>query len=283
MLCIGRAPVSSYAILAGFMVGFLSPSLAQKTAPTADSVLARLQANIANYDESVPDFSCEEHIASQEIRKGKVVGNAQVVSAFYVIRSKPGSSQGPFEESRTIQTVNGLPSKKQSLKLPYRFNGGYANALDLVSAKNMGCYNDTLIDKPDSAGHPMMVLEITPKPNKDTNADCRMANQRGFTRARVDPDTMQILQLENSADDPHLKIPLPFTPSFLFSRHDRYDLSVDYAKVNLGAQSFWLPQTIQSTITDTEAPDSLVYKATYSNCHRFLHPSKAVAVSRQQK
>ena len=103
------------------------------------------------------------------------------------------------------------------------------------------------------------VVQFISLPGSRGRSDC-VLKEEGTGRVLIDPASMQIKRMELMA--PHHVI-LPGMVGV-------WKISIDYAPVLLGGQSFWMPSTITSTATPNDGFDSTTWSfiARYSNYHK---------------
>lgn len=232
---------------------------------TVDAVLARVRANVTAYTASIPNFICDESVDSRRTGGSKVKDEMKIQSSFSLVRSSDGKD---LRETRVKNLVNGSKPKNQKVSLPYSFTGGFANVIEFVNDK---CASFAFAQNALPNGNGPILIAAEPKPaSPDLPAYCaREGKQSAQTKAVIDPKSFQILHLESSAQDISFGLAshVPFVP--VPSTHNVFAWAVDYAPVTLGGKTFWLPQTVTSTVTDKNKPITLEYEAHYTNYHRF--------------
>jgi len=258
---------SRYKILsAGLWLGLslaTSPlMIAQTTSPRAsldksglDSILARLDENIDEFNRNVPSFFSREEVASdaEPGPNGTPSLRTNTSSTFVVRRAgDPDDPDDPardsddptqanaLHESRVVRTIDekgfvkpaeGARSSDMGTRMdsPYVIFGIFSGGITRISTPGKVCFHYRL--HPAHAGHDggRIVIDFESWPRKDRGANCPYEDHisgRGF----IDPETMRLVRLENT------------------SRDDKgtWTWSVDYAPVALGDKMFWLPTTIRS-------------------------------------
>ena len=192
--------------------------------------------------------------------------NTVTDSVFRLKRTASADHTTALVESREIKSVDGEPATSQKMDGPTLLSGVFEGALAVVSPSQTSCMNYTLqrINR-DRATEPYIVRFATVLTPENT-ADCLLQeNSKG--RAFVDPESMQITHLELN------------TPRHVIVRGDAYTsrvagervLTVDYAPVVLGGETFWMPSTIRSGTTSGAGTFHAVvwsYRATYQNYHK---------------
>jgi hypothetical protein len=250
-------------------LGFSSALCAQRAkTPTLGEILQRLNANLNHYDAVVPSFFCDEHVLSSEVEPGERDQNTVTDSVF---RIKRNANPGPghttaLVESREIKNVNGKPATSQEMDGPALLSGAFEGGLAVVSLEQTACMNYALQrinrDRPTEPYIVRFATVLTPQ----NTADCLLQeNSKG--RVFIDPATMQITRLELTTPR-HTIIPGDSYTSPIVGRRV---LSVDYAPVLLGGESFWMPSTITSRNTSGSGSFDIIvwsYQATYRNYHK---------------
>ncbi len=232
---------------------------------TVDAVLARVRANVAAYTASIPNVICEESVDSRRTGGGKVKDEMKIESSFSIVRSGDGKN---LRETRVKNLVNGSKPKNQKVSPPYAFSGGIANVIEIVDDK---CSSFAFARDGHPAGDAPIVIVATPRAaSQDLSAACARELKQSF-RAKlvIDPQSFQVHHLECSMQDISFGLAshVPFVP--LPSTHNDLAFAVDFAPTSLGGKTFWLSQTVTSTVTDKNKPITLEYEAHYTNYHRF--------------
>jgi hypothetical protein len=111
-----------------------------------------------------------------------------------------------------------------------------------------------------------LVVQFTTLPDNQRPSNCAV-REDGEGRVIINPTSMQIAHMELTVF-PHTIVP---------GLTGVWNIFVNYAPVELGDQSFWLPQTI----TSTESPDHdsetiWSFDARYSNCRKFEVTSRVL-------
>ncbi len=263
------------ALFAILFLSACSPCLAQPDPVAAGQVLARVRANVAALNASIPSFSCDEEIDSQRLGKGQVKEEMKLDSDFRMVReSSKSSSKSGLTETRTHKTVDGKPVKNQKDRPPISFYGGYLNMLDVLNLDQ--CMDYTLATPPAKAPTGTILLLAT---RKQAPGETCASTRRSDLHFLVDPTSYQVLHLDSITQDavlggllPHL----PFIP--IPSNSNTMTIAVDYASFDLGGQSFYLPSRIVNDLIDKKKPLSLHYVADYTACQRYTATARIVSV-----
>lgn len=237
----------------------------QPKAPALDEILKRLEANLNHYDKGLPSLFCDEHVVS---RIEPSAGNRDIVtdSVFRLKRTPNSNHTATLVESREIKTVNGKPPKSQSMKGPSLLTGAFEGGLAVVSVNQKVCMRYELerinSKRPDEPYVVRFATALTP----ENRADC-LLQEKSKGRVLIDPASMQITHLELTTPK-HVIIPgNAYAKPVIGERK----LTVDYAPVELGGETFWLPSMISSQDAgDAQTFHSTTwsYEATYRNYHR---------------
>jgi len=253
----------------------------QTVPPTLDDVLKGLEDNLQRYHTGVPNFFCDEHVVSQ-VAPGPRSADTVTDSVFRLKRVIGPDHTASLNESRDVRTVNGHPAKAEDLSGPTILRGAFSGGLAIVSLSQKACMRYTL--EPGKPGHPgdPYVVEFASIPGSERPPGC-VLQEDGTGRVLVDPATMQIMRMELKA--PHHIV----TGAGVTARGEVipplmgvWVLSIDYAPVLLGGQSFWMPRTITSSATSVNGgPEPTVwsFKAGYSNYHKLEVKSRILPAS----
>jgi hypothetical protein len=250
-------------LLFNFIAAFQSTLAQQAATPTLDEILLRLENNLDHYDKQVPNFFCNEHVGSSLIY-GKKHQSTVTDSVFRITRNLSGT----LTESREIKAVNGTPTAAEQVGGPVTLSGVFSGGLDAVSLRQKACMSYTL--QPIKPGHPddPYVIQFTTLPNTKRRSGC-VLKEEGTGRVFIDPTTTQVTRMELMA--PHHAISPGETGV--------WNISINYAPISLVGQIFWMPTTITSTATPSDAYVPAVYSfsARYSNYHKLEVTSHIVS------
>jgi hypothetical protein len=253
------------------LVAFLGLSSAlsaqQPKTPTLEEILQRLEANLDHYDTGVPSFFCDEHVISQ-VEPGLRNQNTITDSIFRLKRTPNPDHTTTLVESREIKTVDGKPSKSQDQDLdgPTMLSGAFEGGLAVVSQNQTACMNYTLQRIKENRPTDPYIVRFATLLTPQNSANCLLQeNSKG--RVFIDPASMQITHLELTTPH-HIIIPGDSFTSPVFGKRV---LTVDYAPVALGSETFWMPSTI--TLHATSGPGTFhtivwSFRATYRNYHK---------------
>lgn len=257
---------SSKAISLVALIGLSSALCAQQAkTPTLEEILQRLDANLNRYDARVPSLFCDEHAVS-EVKHDPRSEDTVTDSVFRLKRTLNPDQTTTLVESREIKTVDGKPATSQDMDGPTMLSGAFEGGLAVVSLKQSTCTNYKLqgIHKNRQAG-PYIVSFATVLMPRNSAGCLLKENSKG--RAFIDPASMQITHLELT------------TPHHTITPGDRYRspfigervITVDYAPVLLGGETFWMPSTIALRVTSGAGTFHKIvwsFHATYRNYHK---------------
>jgi hypothetical protein len=233
-------------------------ALAQQTQPpTLEEILSQLDRNLQHYQTNVPNLFCEEHVVSKLVY-GEKHQVAATDSIFRLERRPDADRAKNFVESREITAINGSPAKGSHIGGPAILTGVFSRGLDAVSLSQTACMHYALQPvKPETLSHPY-VVEFSTLPKNQRPSTCLI--DEGTGQVFVDRDTMQVTRMELTV--PHHVI----NPGEVGTWH----ISVSYAPVLLGGNTFWMPAAITSTATptDTYVPTVWSFDARYTNYHK---------------
>lgn len=268
-----RCAVSRCFLVTGLLLTLQPAIFAQQVAPSSDvqpeqsqkisldEILLRLKSNFLQYHASIPSFFCDEHVVSGMQQNGRPLFSTLTDSIFRLKRTEE-NHKTLLTESREIKSVDNKPAKAgQVLKGPAIFAGAFSSATAIVTFDEKSCFTYRLT--PIRPGHPY-VIEFATRAAKDLDKDCLMREQ-STGRAFVDPQTMQIERIECRTPN-H---PLPGTRAL-------WTWSIDYGKVLLGGNTFWLPKKITTEVAAYSAPVKWSFDASYRNYHELTVTSRIV-------
>jgi hypothetical protein len=245
------------------------------TAPPAlDQILRQLQANLDRYDAHVPSFFCDEHVVSQ-VTPNRREDTAVTDSIFRLKRTANKDRTFSLAESREVRLVNGKPATSQDISGPSVISGAFEGGLVVVSLNQTSCMNYSLqrihANRP---GDPY-VIRFASVLNPDNKANC-ILQEEGKGRVVIDPKSMQITRME--LDTPHHVInpETSNSPAVI----GPWKITVDYAPVQFGLETFWLPARISSFVTGGSGTFHEVewsFRATYRNFHKLEVKSRVVS------
>ncbi len=249
------------------------PLSAQQKVPPLEEILRQLETNLDQYDARVPSLFCDEHVVSQ-VFPGMRNQNTVTDSVFRLKRMAAAGNTTTLDESREIKTVNGRPAKSQELGGPSVLSGIFEGALSVVTMSQSVCMNYTL-ERP-RGNDPLApyVIRFASVITPQNSAKC-LLEEDSKGRILIDRATLEVMRLELTT--PHHTI----IPGGAYSGpvKGEWVLSVDYAPVPLGGQSFWLPAAVTSRETSGGGTFHKIvwtFRATYRNFHKLEVTSRIV-------
>lgn len=249
-----------------FMAAFPS-SLAQKvSSPTLDQILLQLESNLHRYDSQVPNFFCNEHVVSStsyDRQRQSTITD----SVFRLERNAKPNGVSTLVESREVKTVNGSSAEGKQIAGPSILTGVFSGGLDTVSQSQRTCMRYTLEPVKQGSSDEPYVVQFATLPGSHYSSAC-VLQEEGFGRVVIDPASMQVLRMELTAPH-HIIFP---------SETGVWEISVDYAPVRFGNQSFWMPTKISSKAVPSEAyaPTAYSFDASYTEYHKLEVSSRIV-------
>lgn len=255
----------------------LAPTIsAQQPAPlTLDSLIAKLQSNLDEYDRSIPSFLADEHIDStifQFTSRGSSGGNYETIadSVFRLKRAPdPATHTVMLEESREIKVIDGKPANGHDIDAPSMISGAFSGGLAMVSRDEQSCMRYSV--DPVKPRRPIVVRFVS-APADQRPKDC-ILTEDGSGRVTIDPASMQVTRIEITV--PHHVLAPHFSNGQPGPRVvARWRVQVNYRPVALDARTFWLPAIITSTCSTDQVEWS--FRATYRNYHKLEVHSRVV-------
>lgn len=227
-------------------------------------ILLRLQGNLTDYLNNVPNFFCNERVISNRTQPGHPNKRTTTDSIFRLRRdSKAGKPV--LSESREIKTVDGNRANGEELRGPSILNGVFASGANLVSLEMSRCFNYKLEPPTTLNKAPAILISFTLKPEAQSNDSCHgLENQSG--RAFIDPATLHTERLETRIPN-HQVSP---------GRKVLWTWAVDYAPVSLAGKQFWMPKTITSKADADDASATWDFLANYSSYHKLAVTSRII-------
>jgi hypothetical protein len=237
----------------------------QAKAPTLEEILERMEANLNHYDGDLPSLFCEEHAVSA-MEPGGRDDNTVTDSVFRLKRTAGPEHTTSLVESREIKSVNGKPAKTQDLEGPSLLSGAFEGGLAVVSADQKVCMKYRLEKRKRNRADEAYVVRFATAITPENSAAC-LLQEKSEGRAVIDPQSMQITHLELITPHHVIVHGSPYASPVIGKR----TLTVDYAPVVLGGQTFWLPSAISQRSVggaNTFHVTVWTYEASYRNCHR---------------
>jgi hypothetical protein len=257
----------STGVLLAATLGFSCALRAQHAkTPTLEDILGRLEANLNHYDTSVPSLFCDEHVVSSQMAPKERDQSTITDSVFRLKRTSGPDHRTTLAESREIRSIDGKPATSQNMDGPTLLSGAFEGGLDVVSLNQTACMNYEL--QPINRRRPTepYVVRFSTIASPRNPADC-LLQEKSKGRVFIDPATMQVTHLELN------------TPRHTIVRGDSFTspvvgkrvITVDYAPVMLGGETFWMPSSINMRVVSGAGTFHMVvwsYQATYRNYHK---------------
>lgn len=236
---------------------------AEKTAgPDLDKILRQLESNFLQYHASIPSFFCDEHVISGVRRRGVPLEVTRTNSIFRLKRHGSGK-MAPLIESRQIKTEDGKPAKDaEVLHGPAVLSGAFNIATAMIAYSEKRCFTYRLTE---SRKHHQYIIEYATKDPEEQGKLCTV-KEPTKGRAFVDSNAMQITRIEARTSN-H---PMPGNVTGVWT------WSVDFGKVLLNGQTFWLPRRIESFADTDRYPLEWSFDATYRNYHELAVSSRII-------
>lgn len=252
----------------------------QTETPTLEGILQRLQENVDQYQALVPSFFCDEHVVASMGNQYRVGVNLTVTDSNFRLKRVPNPDGTiTLQESHEVKKVNGRPATGDSVSGPAFLRGAFSNGLALVSANQQACMRATI--KPIRQNKPSdpITIQFASVPASERPADCLMQEDISG-RVFIDPATMQIRRMEFHAPN-HVIAPESKTSQGVRipSAVGTWDVTVEYAPVVLGGESFWLPTKTSETMIDRIGTNEWLYDAAYRNYHKLEVTSRILPAS----
>jgi hypothetical protein len=243
----------------------LQPAAAPNpSALTLHDILLRLQGNLTDYLNNVPNFFCNERVISNRRQPGHPDKRTTTDSIFRLRRdSKAGKPV--LSESREIKTVDGNRANGEELHGPSILNGVFASGATIVSLEMSRCFNYKLEPPGTLNKAPAIIISFSLKPEMLSNASCiGLENQSG--RAFIDPATLHTERVETRIPNHRVSA----------DRKVLWTWAVDYAPVSFASKQFWMPKTIVSKADADDASATWDFLANYSGYHKLTVTSRII-------
>jgi hypothetical protein len=245
----------------------LGPSSAlyaqREKTPTLEEILERLEVNLNHYDTRIPSFFSDEHVVSSQTTPGQRDQNTVTDSVFRLKRTPNRDHTTTLVESREIKTIDGQRATSQKIDGPTMLSGAFEGGLAIVSLNQTTCMGYDL--QRINGNHPYNIRFATVLTPHNT-AGC-LLQEKSNGHVLIDPASMQVMHLELTT--PHHTI-VPGN-SYTSPIVGKRVITVDYAPIRLGGETFWMPSTITMLATSGSGTFHEIawsFRATYSNYHK---------------
>jgi hypothetical protein len=222
-----------------FVAGWPLLSARGQTPPSLADLLARVRENVGQFETTLPDFVCSEHVTSRRVINGRTV--AETVNDSTIVGTLKG-----FIESREIAAINGKKvSRAHNLKGPYIYLGGFSNLLIFTFGPKYTERHDYKIASTEIIdGRKLLALEFCTKEGQTElsqefwhggpfSSKRRSLPSRDIGKAWIDAESMQVVRLETS----HLNLP---------EWVQAEKVATDYAPVIIDGKPFWMPKSTKA-------------------------------------
>lgn len=248
------------------LMGFSSALRAQTTKTLSLSeILDRTEANLNHYDADLPSLFCSEHVVSSRVQYGPPDQATVTDSIFRLKRTRRPNHTTDFVESRRIKTVDGRTATSQHIDGPAMLSGVFEGGFAVVSREQAGCMSYKLQSLDTSSQKAQYIVRFSTVPTLQKSADCFL-QEESEGRAFIDPASMQITRLEIITPR-HIIVQ---RSAFRSAITGKRKLTIDYAPVSLGGETFWMPSIITMRTTSGFGFRRIIwsFRATYRNYHR---------------
>ncbi len=217
---------------------------------TVAELLPKLVENGRRYQEALPSLSCEESIVSQEVKHGKVKKEVHVEATLRVKRT--GRTRPAFEDTHDFKTHDGISYLVDPhVHYPYFATGVFSNALGFSSLAELACF-DIALD--DAGPEKPLRLDLKTKDHAGDSPACDWALPGLAKTILIDRASGHITHLDRT-------VPRKLAEKL----HEVEFGSVDYAPVELGGETFWLPSRVETRGDKDEGR----MQAVYTGCKRY--------------
>lgn len=221
--------------------------LLQTNGNVPDAV-AKATAYAEKYRERLPSLECDEAIVSTILHKGKIKKEVQIEGTFRVVRS--GAPAEPFVETHQFKAVNGKPVPKH-FNIPYFVQGAFSNGVGFTP-ETAYCFDYAAGPAPDMP-HTSLIVRRT-RPGAEKTHGCEKI-RFGEVRTTWFDDAEKVI----------VRVEVQLPEGVAQKDKAPYFGGVDYGRVQIGNDVFWLPVRVASHDEKNEGR----FEARYSNFHRY--------------
>lgn len=259
-----RTSSTAISLTAFLLLALALPAQTTKTV-TLNEILDRMEANLDNHDAHLPSLFCDEHVISSRFEYGSPDQTTVTDSVFRLKRTRKSDHTTTFVESREIRRLDGKPATSQHIDGPALLSGAFEGGLAVVSRDQAACMNYTLQPIDSSSRTEHYTLRFATALGPRNSASCFL-QEESKGRALIDPASMQVTHLEITTPRHVIVKRKPFTSDITGNR----TLTIDYAPVLLGGETFWMPSAITMRTTSGFGFHRTVwlFRAAYRNYHR---------------
>ncbi|WP_158792387.1 hypothetical protein [Granulicella sp. L60] len=230
-----------------------------------DEVLKGLESNLNRYDTRLPSLFCDEHVVSLQMEPNQRDVSTVTDSVFQLSRKVQPGHMTAFVESREVKTVNGRPATSQDVDAPTMLSGLFEGGLAVVSLNQTACMSYTLRRVNGKHPNDPYIVRFSTVLTTKNSADCFL-QEKSRGQALIDPASMQLKHLEIITPRHTIIDGDGYTPRVVGSR----TLTIDYAPVLLGGETFQMPSAISmlNTTGNSFHQTAWSFRATYRNYHK---------------
>jgi hypothetical protein len=242
--------------------------------PTLDEILGRVEANLDRYDTHLPSLFCDEHVVSSQVERDDRGRDTITDSVFRLRRTAQRDHTAALVESHEIRLVDGKAPASQHLEGPTLLSGVFEGGLAVVSLSQAACMRYELQRSKKGRPNAPYVVRFATDLTPENSADCLLQEQ-STGRVSIDPVSLQITRLEITTPR-HTLIEDSTNASHGVGKRE---ITVDYAPVVFGGETFWLPSMIAMRVTSgagTFHAGVWSFKAGYRNYHKLEVTSRVV-------
>ena len=236
----------------------------QMKIPGLNETLQRLESNLNHFDTRVPSFFCDEHIVSSQTQGDLPEQKTIADTIFRLKRVSEADHTTTLSESREVKTINGKPTTAEDLNGPALLTGMFEGGLAVVSLNQAPCMEYRLQQRRPKRSGETYSISFATVLNEQKSARCFL-QEESKGRASIDSASMQLSHLEITTPRHIIDTGDPYT-----THVGKRQLTVDYAPVLLGGETFWMPSAMAMRITRGFGYHRMLwsYRAIYTNCRR---------------
>ncbi len=230
--------------------------LAQAAGPTQsfDEILKTVSTNVKQFQDTVPDFICDERITSTSFESGKMKKQKTVDTTFRITGGVRGG-----HEHRDVRAIDDKPARNAEMPvMPVNFIGTFSSLVIITFSPDfIKLHNYRSGEKPDEAA--TAVIEFATEKDQQAmiwtfNGHQLLAMDTG--KAWIDTTAMQVYRIERRFYN------LPRDIS-------RLKVTADYGPKMIGDAEFWLPKIFRVDVTDNDPKKTGLFVAQYTGCKKF--------------
>jgi len=237
--------VVRFAALSMLLYLTLAPhtALSQQPPLTLASALDRLGTEAATLAHSLPSFTCQEDVTSQELQHNKVVRSVTFTAT---LRARRGDD-GKLSENFEFKTVNGRPLTG-GFTMPAYIEGGFSRALRYFAPEQQACYRYTLSHTPTGDR-----IDFTAATHLSRGNACTTEGTSGFALLDAEGNITH-LERHVSAKYSHIYREAPFA-------------AIDFAPLLLNGNTYRISRHLLADLANGGSVGR--FEADYSGCKLF--------------